>query len=126
EWVWPWSCALCDRQGEADDGASRVALQLEGAAMRLDDRLAEREADAEALGLGGDERHEGVVEELPGKAGSGVGDADFDEFRVRRLRLDGHHAARRLIVAKRVDGVLYDIDQDLFDLEEVDHDAQQV
>ena len=44
--------------------------------MRLDNRLAEGKAYAKALSLGRRERHEGVLQERPGKAGSGVGDAE--------------------------------------------------
>jgi hypothetical protein len=48
---WPWLRVLCDRQGEADDGALFAALEFEGAAMRLDSRLAERKSDAKVVGL---------------------------------------------------------------------------
>src|SRR2546428_5639857 len=59
---------------------SELALDLDGAAVTLDDPEADRQAEARAahVGFRGEERLQDPVEALRRDAGAGVGDFDLD------------------------------------------------
>ncbi len=60
--------------------------------MRLDDGARDRQADAHALTLGGDERLEQLRADLRRDAGPGIGNADLDHIVRRRRRGDDEFA----------------------------------
>src|SRR6266568_749341 len=64
---------------EVENGASlRVGLEPDLSAVGLDDRPRDRQADAHALALGGDERLEQLLGDFGRDAAPGVCDADRD------------------------------------------------
>src|SRR5262245_40657840 len=66
------------REGEGAAAAIRVRGAAEGAAVRLDDAPADREAHAEAGRLGGEKRLEDAVAHCRVQSDAGVGHRDFD------------------------------------------------
>src|SRR6266568_5471069 len=110
---------LADRQGEAEGGAAiGIAFRPQLAAMRLDDRAADRESNPHPLRLRADEglkqrRHDGI-----GETASGVGDAHLDERFRRKLYADGQQTP--LGLGHRLDAVANEVHQDLLDLHPVD------
>ena len=64
--------------------AARVRLRPQPAAMRLDDGAADRQPDAHAVALGGDERLEQPRQDFRPNAAAGVGDADQHHSAGRR------------------------------------------
>src|SRR4051794_39734306 len=92
------------RKPEADPRADGRVLEPDPAAVRLDDRAGDREAEAGAAvaprRVGAVEGVEDALAVLGGEAVPGVGDLDFDRA-GHRLGADGH-AAVRWCVADRV------------------------
>src|SRR5689334_6792499 len=75
---------LGGRQREMDGGAARPGGHPEAAAMRLDDRFAQRQAEAKPLLLGGGERQERALGEIGRKTGASVAHPQLDEIGVGR------------------------------------------
>src|SRR5690606_6361481 len=65
-----------------DRAALRIGPHADPAAVRLDDRAADRQADAHAMHLGREERLKQLSCDFLGDAGARVGDADLDHSAV--------------------------------------------
>src|SRR5262245_61802033 len=102
------------RQGEPERAAVvGVACRPQAAAVRLDDRAADREAHAEAVWLGAEEGLEDVRRRV-GNATAAVADGHLDARRARRG--GGGDGQRALLVARGLhglDAVQQEIEQDL-------------
>src|SRR5262249_14627274 len=80
----PWNLR-CRSQREAEDGAAAgVRSRPEVAAVGLDDRLADRQPDAHALRLGGDERLKQLRHHIRSDTAAGVGNTALDHSLTRR------------------------------------------
>ena len=109
------ACLGSSLQGEAKHGsAAGVGLGPHLAAMRLDDAFGDRQSDAHARGLGGDEGLKQAIGNLLGDARAGVGDADLDHIAVNGL--GRHQQFSPLAVMHGLDGVAHEIEQHLLDL----------
>src|ERR1700730_12187307 len=107
------------------DGASgRIAVQPKTAAMGLDDRSAQRQSDAQTLGLGGGEWQERVGDKIRRESGTRIADSDLDEIVAGKRRLDRNRAAPAL--ADRLHGIAQQIQQSLLDLQHIRHDRRQI
>ena len=91
-------------QGEAERGAASPAgLGTDVAAMRLDDRPADRQSHADAIGLGGEELVEHLIDDRTVDTRSGIPDFDFNGVIPDRPRADGDLATRRTGLGHRFD-----------------------
>ncbi len=98
---------------------AELALGGDAAAVQLDDLLREREPEAGAARLAGDEELEEVRQLLGRDAGPGVGDVDAQlSPSSARARADREAAAAR----HRLDGVRHQGQQHLLDLRVVELD----
>src|SRR5688500_16776131 len=90
------------RQGDGEAGAAARVDEFDLAAMRLDDRAAEREADAETARFGGEKALEQAGDMVGGDARTAILDFDPDPaaFRLqgaqREPRLRGSRLRHRL------------------------------
>ena len=118
---------LCDRQREADGGALRVGLERKRAAMRLDDRFAQRQSDAEPA-----RPCSRPAAETRSRASCGGKPGPLSATRTSMKSASTAFAsistepAQAAALADRLDGVAQQIDQDLLDLQQVDHDRRQI
>src|ERR1700729_2770804 len=103
------------RESEAKEGSAfGVRFELEAAALRLDNRAADRQAHAHAAALGGYERLKNAVSHVGVDAGSAVGDGEFDQ-------VGGSKCGRQVkLTAVRPDHgferIAHEVDQDLLDV----------
>src|SRR4030095_14564484 len=96
----------------------RLRARLDPAAMRLDDRLADRQADAEPRRLGAVEGPEHGVDGLRFEARSGILDRNLDGLRRDR---DGRNGDPTFSgTGHRLDRVPDEVDQYLLDLDRID------
>src|SRR4249920_4046495 len=94
--------------------------------MSLDDRPAQRQTNAEPFGFAGRKREKCAFEEPGRKAWSGVNNTSFDEIGIETFRFDQDAATHASAPADCLDGIAQKVDQDLFDLQEVEHDSWKV
>src|ERR1700722_20964976 len=112
------------RESEAKEGSAfGVRFELEAAAMRLDNRAADRQAHAHAAALGGYERLKNAVSHVGVDAGSAVGDGEFDQVgaskRGRQVKLTAvrpDHGFER---------IAHEVDQDLLDVNSIAHNVRR-
>src|SRR3546814_1338433 len=87
-------------------------------AIGLDDRPADREAQAHAIGLRADEGREQLVGDLRRYPGAGVGHDDL--HKTGRAGTARHRQPAHRTIGHRVDGVADKVDKDLLNLRLVD------
>src|SRR5262245_57060664 len=108
-------------QREAEGGAAaRGRLHPDAPAMRLYDRLRDRQTHPHAVLLGGHERLKQLVRNLGGNAGTGIFDRDRDHSIAGAFRR--HEKLAPLYLGHRLDGVAHQVEQDLLDLHLVGQD----
>src|ERR1051326_2128760 len=113
-----------DGQLEAEDGAAaRPRRHGDVAAMGLQDRLADHQADTHPRRLGGDEGLEQALGELGRYPRSGIRNGDFD-IGVRGERVDSNFLGPATM--QRLDGVAEEIDQHLLNLHAVHENRRQI
>src|SRR5574343_1180171 len=116
-----------DRYGEMENSAAFAPRRGPQAALvELDDRAADGQPDAHALGLGGVERGENLFHVLLGQPVTLVGDGDLQHAVVDLPRVQGQLPAFERHVAHRLDAVLDQIEQHLLDHDAVDDDVGQM
>ena len=93
------------------------------AAVRLDDGLADRQAHAAALRLGGEERIKDLIGFARRQPGAGVVDRNLDLTVLPQLRFDREDAA---CVAHCFNAVEHQVHQNLLDLDPVSNDAWNI
>ena len=103
--------------------ALRRVLRPEPPAVRIDDRAADREADPQAVLLGGLEGSEGVVRDARRKAGAVVSDIDLHLLRAGCPGCDADLSLARPF--ERFDRVAQDVEHDLLHFDAVDQDRRQ-
>ena len=101
-----------------------LVSQLQSAAVRLDNRAANREAETHAVGLGGNEGFEQLAGDAVGKARSAVGDGDLHHALITQGRR--HVELAPSACFHRLDGIAHEIDEDLLDLDPVDEHVRGV
>ena len=102
-------------KGEPENrAAGRIGLRRYLAAMGLDDRPRDRQADPQALRLGGDEGLEKLVRDFGRDPGTGIDHLDDGHAVLAALGCDREFAARR--VFHRFDGVAQQIEHHLLNL----------
>ena len=95
------------------------------AAVQLDDRAADRQPDAEAIGFGGVERVEDAVQMFARDAAAGVAYGERREARVQRGRDRDQRFPGGAIGDAGVNRVLQEVEHHLLQLETVAADARQ-
>src|ERR1700722_4999459 len=112
------------RESEAKEGSAfGVRFELEAAAVRLDNRAADRQAHAHTTALGGYEWLKNVVSNIGVDAGSAVGDGEFDQVgtskRGRQVKLTAvrpDHGIQR---------IAHEVDQDLLNVNSIAHNMRR-
>src|SRR5262245_44017635 len=93
----------CGQQHVEGGGLRRVRRSPELPAVHLDDRAADREAEAETVLLGGEERLEEPARRALWNAAARVPHDQLDTAAVARRGLDGHLARHCLAVGDRLE-----------------------
>ena len=119
-----WGIMLTKGQGEGEARARRSAVfGPEAAAVRFDDRAADREPHTHSRRLGGEEGFEGPI----GFGQSWPRIADVNAHRI--VCKDGLQTQLSLIwrhIGHRFDCISNDVHEDLLDLNRVDRDRRQI
>src|SRR5262249_59532707 len=111
---------LTDGEGDAEArAAAGTRLVRDDSAGRRDDPVADRQTEARPARLGGEERGEEVALRVLGNSRAVVGDRHRQELVPMRspadvvARLDAGHDGELSPAAKRLDGVLHQVEKDL-------------
>src|SRR5262249_30362991 len=120
-WTVPFSDGIadlllrhCGQRKAEHRTASGIWPRRDRTAMGLHDRARDRQTDAHAVALRGDERLEKLGADLRRDAGSSVGNGNFDHVLGRQRGGDDEFAT--LGVLHRLDGIAHQVEQHLLDL----------